>query len=368
MTHTGWREWAGIAAGIGAICGLATTAAAQSTGLVVESVKDYTLLDPTGKSDIDGAHTEADGLWVPLTAPGTGYTGTHRYKDNSVWDTDFYDPQFNVSSYDNDTANFDAPGTAISYVIAHGECNDVSTIVCSSDADCGVFGYCPGQPLYAGQSKVCIALGAESMIVSSTSSKHSNRVEYGSDIFHTFKSFGLGESSSSGSWAGIGTNGGSNVVFIMNSCGLRSRYWQLSTAHFHAGVHSVAMAMPVGAWKNPSGTVCPKPPCTYDFSDTINDVSRGAYIANAILTNIFSSVHDAWLNPTLANGYKAYRSTGYATGVNVLLSRDYSQAYADWHVYTESWFGAHNDYYDAKGAAYSRMAYFCNYNCAYYGM
>lgn len=48
-----------------AVCAVsvASSSASAATGVVVESVKDYTLLDPTGNSDIPNAHVEADGLW-----------------------------------------------------------------------------------------------------------------------------------------------------------------------------------------------------------------------------------------------------------------------------------------------------------------
>lgn len=347
-----------------AILVAATDAAAQSSnGLFVASVKDYTLWDPSGAADIPGAHVEADGLWFPLIV-NNAYTNAGRKKDNNVRDVDFHDPQLTGNGADVDQLNFDQPGTAISYVIAHGTCGDITSANCTSDAQCGIAGYCPGQPpLQPNQSKVCIAVSARELVTSSTVSWHGNFVRYGAGFLQPQqRSFALGESPSSGGFAGVGTNGGTNVGFIINSCGIRSKYWQSASNFFHAGVHSVMMAMPTGAWINTSTGV-------KDGSDARNYTARGSYIANAILTNQFSAVRHAWLNPTqVDNGFATIKGTGFPSGANIIMARDSSASRTTWHLDTESWFGARLDSNDANGSGFAGFRVLCNYNCSLYGM
>src|SRR5689334_2125038 len=102
-THRRWR--------VATLCLLAGFTADvgvghASSGIVLETISDYTFLCGDHSCDTD-ANTEGNGFWNAMTASGTGWTGTHHYMDNLVYDTDFEDPQYTGLS-DNDTNNFDS--------------------------------------------------------------------------------------------------------------------------------------------------------------------------------------------------------------------------------------------------------------------
>src|SRR5712691_9558039 len=84
-------------------------AGCQSTGLVVESVDNY-----SGNGDLTNSIANGDGFIRTMTPPGSAWHVIHRFTDRLVWDTDFLDgPQW-------DTRNFDQSGTGISYYTGHG--------------------------------------------------------------------------------------------------------------------------------------------------------------------------------------------------------------------------------------------------------
>jgi hypothetical protein len=338
---------------------VATTAldasAQSSTGIVTETISDYTYVSGGSTGNNTDANTEGDGFYNAMVAAGTGYTALRRYEDSSVYDTDFYDPNLTGNSVDDDTSNFDPAGAAISLVIAHGICDDLTTTVCTSDANCGAGAYCPGDQLGAGEQRTCIKESSRRLVTSSPYSSHGNYVWYGYD---DQKSFALGEDANSGGFDGAGTNGGTNVAIIVNSCGTRSRYFLDDSANFFGGVHSVMMAMPTESYLDSTGA--------QKFSDTAQWSARGSTLSAYILANILAPTSDAWWNPTMIQPGHGYNG-GHSHGANIVMARDATASLAQWHVQTESWFGALLDGNDATGNGYWYAWFVCNYDCNTYG-
>lgn len=346
-------------------------AAQDSTGIIVETVNDYDLWCGTNPLCCGNGcdlicNQEGDGLWNALTAGGTGYTSLVHFKDNYVYDTDFHDPDLTGYSADNDTLYFDKAGAAVSYACGHGNCDDAVNWNCTSNNNCGRYSYCPGfPPVDPGESKVCIGEKQRRLTTASTVSWHGNHVFYGRTCAPTcgqsVKSFAIGEDPASGAFGGAGTNGGANVSLIVNSCGIRSAFLNLTTYNFFAGVHSVMMLMPTAAWRDTGGTI--------RYSDALLWAGRGADIAQRILTNPSSAVKDAWLNATHAS--YSYVDLGGGTkrwGANVIVARGATQADADWRAATESWSDAKHEVNDPTGRTYYRMYAYCSYDCATWGM
>jgi hypothetical protein len=333
-------------------------AARASNGLVLETVSNYTLLVPDGSSNTD-LNTEGAGFWNAMTAPGTFWTPTHWFTDNSVFDTDFYDPDRTGFPSDDDTGNFDPPNTGISMVMGHGQCDDVTNHVCQTDADCGVGAYCPGEPLNPGEVKTCIGESYRRVITSSTFNQHANNVWYGGEIFAPqLKFLAFGEDAASGSFGGAGLNGGANVSIIVNSCGARSRYVGDYSPMF-AGTHMVLMTMPTAAYLNPSGKS--------EFSDTRQWSARGSTFANFILTNPYAPATDAWFNPTMSkNGFMSTDGK-HALGAQIALASDATWSTTTFHLFNESWVGSLFDSNDATGNGYFGAWFACNYDCNTFG-
>ena len=353
------RLWQAGALGLVASVMLHQELGHASSGIVVETVSDYTLVCGNTSCDTD-ANTEGNGFWNAMTASGTGWTATHHYMDNSVFDTDFEDPQY-TGLADNDTNNFDAAGVGISFVIAHGVCDDLTTTVCTSDANCNAAmgGYCPGGQFAAGEKRTCINQAPRRIVTSSTSSSHGNFVWYGaSGNGSALKTIGLGESSNSGGFAGAGTNGGANVAVIVNSCGIRSHHFLKDTQNFYAGVHSVMMTMPIASYLDTSNV--------QRFSDTRQWGARGSTFSGFILANVLAAASDAWFNPTMVNNSYA-GPAGHNFGAQIVIAEDSTADNAIWHVLTESWLGTFIDSNDAKGNSFWGAWFVCNYDCNTFG-
>jgi hypothetical protein len=354
------RHWRAGALGVLASVALHQEMSYASSGIVVETVSDYTFVCGNTSCDTD-ANTEGNGFWNAMTASGTGWTGTHHYMDNSVFDTDFEDPQYTGLAADNDTTNFDSAGVDISFLIAHGVCDDVTSTVCTSDASCNAAagGYCPGEPLQVGEKRTCINQAQRRIVTSSTFSQHSNFVWYGANgTASAVKTIGLGESANSGGFAGAGTNGGANVAVIVNSCGIRSHHFLKDTQNFYAGVHSVMMTMPVASYLDTGGIE--------RFSDTRQWGARGSTFAGFILANPLAAASDAWFNPTMVNNSYTGPS-GHNFGAQIVIAEDSTADNAIWHVLTESWIGTIIDSNDAKGNSFWGAWFVCNYDCNTFG-
>ena len=352
--------------------------ATTSTYIVTETVGDYSYWSgplPDGganhANDTD-CNTEGNGFYNAMTAAGTGYSAAIRYTDSSVYDTDFYDPDLTGGASDDDTYNFDVAGTAISFVCAHGQCDDWTTTLCSSGCPSG--SYCPGEsPLWSSGLQIeyptCINETQRRLITSSQYSSHSNNVWWGYTGGTEAIDVALGEDSASGSFDGAGTNGGANVSVFVNSCGFRSQYMGVETNYMFGGLHSLLFAMPTKAFRTSDGYAA--------GSDTAQWSSRGSTLSSNILANMSAAVADAWLNSTMTAPNSGYSlalgksSDGTAgnnpDGCNMIVSKDASSLTAYFHVYSETWTDAMNEANDATGLGYWYYDGYCNYDNAYYG-
>jgi hypothetical protein len=283
-----------------------------------------------------------------MTASGTWTTGNW-WTDSSVVDTDFYDPDITGYSLDNDTNGFDQATTGLSYFCGHGSCDDVTNIQCASDADCAPNGYCPDFPLAPLALPACINNTPRRLITSSSNNHHGNYVLYGDgDI-----SMALGEDLSSGTFDTAGSNGGTNIAIITNSCGFRTRYLTADQSRFYAGVHEIMGLTPVSNQWQPSGGSI--------FSDAIQWSARGATLANLILTNINAPAKNAWLTPSFTNSnFSVY-------GDDFVESLDTSSTAAQTRLNSETWANTTSESRDATASTSGYKYWMCNFSsCSSY--
>jgi len=168
-------------------------------------------------------------------------------------------------------------------------------------------------------------------------------------------SIALGEDSSSGSWAGVGTNGGVNIAIITNSCGVRWRARTADQNRFFAGVHEVMMNMPVG-----NNYLAIGGPLK---SDTAQWSARGSTLANLIQTNLNQPASATWLSPSLvSNDYYGY-------GANLVAAGGPSAIDAISRLDNETWAQSQSDALDNNSDADGWYYYACNFsNCSSYGL
>lgn len=337
---------------------------AQNTSLRLETVSNYQFVSGGSTINDTDANTEGQGFWSAMLGAGTGWTAGAWYSDSQVWDTDFHDPDRTANASDNDVY-FDAPGTGISMFIGHGFCNDGIVRSCASSADCSLGSYCPGgRPPGTGLTRTCIKQKSRVLQTSSATNAHGNLVYYGQSFgLAATTNIALGEDLASGSWSGAGTNGGTNVAILVNSCGVRSKYMNSGTGNMFAGVHALMMTMPSNAVIQ---TGMPSP--TVQYSDTAQWSARGSTLANLILANQNAAMADAWLAPTMVNnGFVA--PIGIANdGAQLIIGRDATDAAAQFHVFSETWTQAQNEAYDSTGSGYWYYRYACNYDCLNLGI
>lgn len=320
----------------------------------VETVNDYSYM--TGDHTHDTTcNTEGNGFWSIISSK---FTQRQHYTDSAVYDSDFLDPQVSTSAAD--SSYFDGENTAISFVCAHGTCNDDTGRSCTSGADCSTGDVCVNTPPAKGVSH-CATNFQRRLITSSSGSSHGNYVFYGGGAVK------WGESAFGGAWAGAGTNGGANGIFMINSCGLHAPFWGQLTPAF-AGVHFVAGIMP--------NTIN-----SLGFADASNWSSRGTYLASYARDHYFNTIAEAWF-ATMDNAPQApYAacpnfdgdySKGGGRGINgcgahYLMAVDSSVGAAqqtDWYT-TWSYLGT-NTNTDAQGNAAAWIYWHCNYDCNTY--
>lgn len=348
--------WKAVMIGVPALLAFtySSESQAQNTDIVIEAIDDYTFYCGNGNCNTDAVE-EAQPFWNSMTASGAPWTGKNFWQNGDVWDTDFYDPDLTGNGNDQGDAWFDVVGGSIAWAIGHGHCDDISSTICTTDADCAaVGGYCPKfGPLPTGASKVCIKEKPRAFVTSSSTNQHANEVWYGQTPLK--KSLAIGEDYVSGGFDGAGTNGGMNIFLLTNSCGMRSNYWIQDSSYVFAGVHSWMMHVPTGAWWQPGALNNPQ------YSDTPQWSSRGSTLANLILANIYAPASTAWLNPTFVSG-----STP-SFGANLVISQDINGTKTNWHIWSETWNQAKYDSNDATGNGWAQGGYVCNYDCATYG-
>lgn len=338
-----------------------------SIGVSVEGVSDYsTYCGGSPDCNIDGAE-QANGLqgtlrWPPspLTSPWEGQFGD-AYFDNDVWDRDFHDPDRTGNWFDNDTY-LDRPEVSLSGIFLHGQCDDVRDppyTACTTDANCPAGSYCPVfPPPQTGRARICIKNFRRTMVTSSTNSMHNNVVEYGENLTNV----AFGESPNAGSWSGAGTNGGTNVILLMNSCGTRSKYAKVQLKNMFAGVHLLFMLMPTAAWKNTSTNIV-------GYSDTWTMSNRGSLFATDALNNLNAPARESWLlPPLLTNAFGVAQGDnrdtgGPPSGAHIVVSFDSTTVAARQRTASETWNESFDDTRDAHSNEAIAMTYMCNYDC-----
>jgi hypothetical protein len=284
------------------------------------------------------------------------------YYNSAVYDSDFLDPNVvGGDSRDDDTDNFDCSGGALGYVCAHGVCDDVTTRSCSTSADCPG-GYCPGTPPSA-YSTACINNFSRRLVTSSLGDKHSHNVFYGPGNAR------WGEDPVTGGWAGAGTNGDNNVVFLINSCGARAPFLSDLFPLF-AGTALITMIMPMSnlAFNNL-------------FADAILYSTRGNTLATNAVMNPHGAIKDAWnatqdAAPATTPGSSCPNRTSDFTyggghgiagcGASVSMAMDWSPGDASWDLNNMSWYTAQDDTLESRGNSYWYWSYYCNYDCNTY--
>jgi hypothetical protein len=339
-----------LAAGIIAVALLPLTLPlhADSNGVVVESVDNF-----GGNGDLHNSVANGDGFVQGMVFPGSPFFLSARWTDPTVYDTDFVDPELN--SVGNDSNNFDKPGTAISYLTAHGIVDHgCSTIACTTTAACtnpstatgpGVSrlpGTCRYSPF---DNPRCCYMVDRQAVVNGTGDRFGGLIDY------TGGAIRWGESPESGGWAGAGTNGGTNVVVLDISHGVLPTFWYPTFQNAAAGVQLILTIMTAGG-------------------DTNNIAERGSTFAAFFRANQNMSVAQAWkdtmnsLPPSPAGGDGCPGGGGghgfNGCGCNVALGFDNTLDRAT-AALRESWVAITHDNNDALGNQALWVEWQCNY-------
>jgi hypothetical protein len=308
-----------------------------STGLVVESVDNYSLRN--GPS-LANSIANGDGFINGMTVAGSPWHLTTRWTDLNVWDTDFMDSAVDPAGDDNH--NFDQPGTAISYFTGHGFCQDG----CSTQQACTTTTACKTPNTSIGERNPpscrfspldkprCCYMVDRAAATSGQFDQKNGVVDYTSGPIR------WGESSTSGAWAGAGTNGGTNLVILDISCGILPTFWYQALSNAAAGVHMIGTLLIAGG-------------------DTRNIADRGSTFARMWAANQDGSVAQAWLDtlsslPTSEGG----GINGY--GCNIMVAMDSTADRAGQRI-SESWSDLRDDNNDAQGKAWYSARWQCNY-------
>jgi hypothetical protein len=330
MRELSWSARFALAITI-AVCG--ALPGCQSTGLVVESVNNY-----GGNNDLPNPIANGDGFIRAMTPPGSEWHVVHRWTDGLVWDTDFLQgPSW-------DGANFDQAGTAISYYSGHGlitAYDEVPTHWCTSTSQCTnppagarMPGSCKaaGLPGYApGDNSRCVYLSDRVLFVNGSNDQFGGQVDYSGGGVK------WGESQNSGGWAGVGTNGGTNLVVLDASLGVLASFWVQQTVQAVAGVHMIATIMPI-------------------TGDTAMVSSRGETFGNNWVTLPDNPVSDAWLTTLLSIPGSGINGGG----CNFVIAYDSTPDRAQQHL-TENWTDLKNDGWDAQGNNFYSARWLCNW-------
>ncbi|MDC0746043.1 hypothetical protein [Polyangium mundeleinium] len=333
--------------------------ATAGTGVTIESVNDYSQPGCPGPS-LANSIANGDGFRNGLVTGSGFWTAGLRYVDNGVYDGDFVDPQRSGDSLDHDDLYFDRAGDAISYFTGHGVCNPnagATNVTCTSSAQCtspmpgqSLPGNCKSAPGFPGAPAqgLCHYNVNRSLYTCSTGDHYNHSVNYS----NTFVKWG--ESSSAGSWAGAGTNGGINLAVLDISCAVLPQFEWYQLGPLFAGLHIVATVMPVNG-------------------DLANVASRGSTFASRWAANASGVVTDAWMETmnnlpqTLGSACSDY-TIGGGRGINgcglyVAVTMDSTNSAAQWKMNTESWYGLQLDSNDGNGTSYWYTKGFCNYDC-----
>lgn len=346
--------------------GGASTAHAGSKKVIVESVNVFTS-NPSdtscGAPNICNSISNGNGFYNGILTGGWFQAGGN-WTNFNVWDTDFHDPQLTSNANDHDNAYFDSVGYSLSYVTAHGSIGGATHVGCNHDNECNsppsgmlMPGFCSSYPGY--QTDVpttkagrCVYNTKRLLLVNPfvASNQHSGNIDYSANGSNGPKLVSWGESVPSGSWAGAGTNGGTNLIISDQSFGTEPGLWFYQMYSALAGAHLFGTCMPTAG-------------------DTANVATRGSAFAQAFVVNGSSAIGPAWANVvsqitegvgcagagTVAGGYNG-------CGCNVIIAANTSSSGASWSTHTENWWDVQEDAYDSKGNSSYNALMACNYN------
>lgn len=332
--------------------------AVANSGVAAISANDYSYV--VGDHSFDTTcNAEATGFYNTLTS-GPNFSSAVRLYDITATDRSMCDPNApGGSANDYDTSAFDQSNLAVSFVCLHGTCNHITSTMCMTGSWCPSGAACPNMPPNPYMSR-CTQNWDRWLATSSPFQSHGNWLSYSQSYVR------WGESPQAGSWGGAGTNGGTNLIVMVNSCGLTAPFWTRVTPAL-AGAHLMAGIFPHGA--DASGR----------FSDTANWSSRGTTLANYANANPNQQVADSWfatLNSTPQAGYgdcpqqgNAY-TYGGGRGINGCGGHYVIAVAPTWLAAAgktaETWLQVKDDSRDTTGNAYTWFRYQCNYDCATY--
>src|SRR5271165_975376 len=287
-----------------------------STGLVVESVNNYSLRN--GPS-LNNSVANGDGFIQGMTVAGSPWHLTTRWTDLNVSDTDFMDPAIDPAG--DDIHNFDQPGTAIYYFTGHGFCRDG----CSTQQACTTTTACNTPNTSIGERNPpscrfspldkprCCYMVDRAAATSGQFDQKLGVVDYTSGPIR---------------W---GHDGGTNLVILDISCGILPTFWYQALNNAAAGVHMIGTLLIAGG-------------------DTNNIPDRGSTFAKMWAANPQGSVAQAWLD-TLSS-LPASEGRGInGFGCNIMVAMDSTPDRAGQRM-SESWSDLRNDNNDAQGKAW----------------
>ncbi len=326
---------------------------ADSKGIVVESVNEFDDLPGCGgsptSSDICNSIANGDGFLQNMVFPGSPFFRSARWVDEKVYDTDFVDSQIDPLGFD--MGNFDKPGTAISYLTAHGIIPDG----CSPQARCTSTNQCRTPNTAIGQRfpascrfspmdpPRCCYMVDRAAVVNGENDRFSGLVNY------TGGPIRWGESPEAGGWAGAGIDGGTNVVVLDISHPVLPTFWYPTFRNAVAGVQLILALMTAGG-------------------DTANVAQRGSTFAKMFRANQAMKVSDAWKKtmPSMpanvgqpcpgGGGFRGFNGCG----CHIVIGFDKTRERADQSM-LETFGDIRNDNNDALGNQFSTQQWQCNY-------
>ena len=301
----------------------------RSYGLAVESVDVYPVA-PLTNSVANG-----DGFILGMTPAGGPWEVKTRLINRSVWDTDLIDGASTSSGQDQ--LYFDRPSLAISYFTGHGIAADgcsaqscTTTNACTMPvAGARLPGTCRFSPL--DKPRCCYMVDRAAV----TSGQFD---AFGGIVNYTGGQVRWGESANSGSWAGAGTDGGTNLVVLDISHGILPPFWTQTLRSAFAGVHMIATLMTAGG-------------------DTANSAIRAPTFARMWAANPNGSVAQAWLD-TMGSLPATDQFNGFGCNIVMAMGRTEQEAQSS---IAEDWNDLRSDNRDARGNDWSFARWNCNY-------
>jgi hypothetical protein len=318
-------------------------------------------------SDIFGARDSASSFYSSIHQI-TGFSGGTYRADGTVNYLYMIDPEWsgNASGLDGNADNgFDKYNVAMAWFGGHGSCGadgrqgaNNPSVGCVAPSNCHAgpwyalsnTGYCTSPPPAVGWGPRCAYPYQHG--VYTCSGGVSKFVEFSQGGTPNIR---MGESSVVGGWAGAGTNGGANVLFINASCPSHIGSLLRDTAQPFAGIALFATNWVV------SGDV------------SMTSQYGSVFGSQAVSANGNINLANLWLNITalITEGGGCPQGGGYAKGGingcggNVIVARDYDGertgnkfAMTVTNTQTESW--------DSYGDGYWAYEKSCNYDCSTY--